>query len=87
MATSIHKPFLEYLYIQWIAEDNLPFSQVNHRAFRQFLQYVNPPANALLPSSPTTIKAHAQDLYEEGKKRLRILINSALSEIHISCDI
>lgn len=50
------------------------------------LEYINPKANELLPRSDNTIKAHAFKLFEEGKHRLRHILATAISDIHITCD-
>jgi len=86
LAIGLDKSTLEYLFIRWITETNLPWNTVTHTPFRSFLEYVNPSVNSLLPNSPNTFKAHAIRLFEEGKKRLRAILGSAVSEIHISCD-
>ncbi len=70
LAIGLDKSTLEYLFIRWITETNLPWNTVTHTPFRSFLEYVNPSANSLLPNSPNTFKAHAIRLFEEGKKRL-----------------
>ena len=87
MNIDLDKTTLEYLYIQWIVSQDLLFKQVRNTEFRIFLDYVNPVANCLLPNSNTTVKIHAEALFEEGKKRLRHMLAIAISDIHITCDI
>lgn len=41
----------------------------------------------MLPNSDSTIKIHAERLFDEGKKRLRHMLATALSDIHITCDL
>lgn len=86
LSIGIDKTTLEYLYIQWIVECDLPFNMVSHQAFRTLLDYISPPANQLLPRSGNTIKAHASQLFQEGKARLRHILATAISDIHITCD-
>lgn len=86
MGIHLDKTTLEYLYIQWTVFEDIPFNQVAHRGFRTFLEYVNPVANRLLPNAGSTIRLHAQGLFEEGKKRIRHILGTALSDIHITCD-
>ena len=40
----------------------------------------------MLSNSDSTIKTHAEDLFAEGKQRLRYILISTLSDIHITCD-
>lgn len=86
LSDGVDKATLEYLYIQWIVADDLPFELVSHNSFRALLEYINPKANELLPRSPQTIRAHAMKLFEEGKQRLRYILATAISDIHVTCD-
>ena len=83
---SLDKTTLEYLYLQWIITQDIPFKQVRNKEFRAFLDYINPVANQVLPKSDSTIKSHSEDLFAEGKQRLRHMLATALSDIHITCD-
>ena len=82
----LHKATLEYLYLQWTVTQNITFKQVEYQHFRTFLEYINPVANRLLPYSHDTLRIHANALFEEGKTRLRHILISAISDIHITCD-
>ena len=82
----IDKITLEYLYIQWTVTQDFPFKQVRNTEFRTFLEYINPVANRILPDSDSTLKIHAEGLFEEGKQRLHHMLAIALSDIHITCD-
>ncbi len=73
---SIDKVTLEYLFIQWVVHDNLPFNLISHPSFRALIQYINPAANQALPDSSTTITAHATKIFAEGKERLRFILAS-----------
>lgn len=86
MGRHLDKNTLEYLYLQWTISRNIPFDQVRDRGFRTFLEYVNPIANQMLPDSDSTVKTHAEGLFAEGKQRLRHLLGTAISDIHITCD-
>lgn len=86
MGIGLNKTTLEFLYIQWIVNQDLPFNQVSQAPFRSFIEYINPVANRMLPDSPVTIKSHAEILFQEGKARIRHLLATALSDIHITCD-
>jgi hypothetical protein len=47
---------LEVLYVNMVASCNLPLRFVQCEAFREFIQYLNPSGNALLPESHTKIQ-------------------------------
>ncbi len=83
---ALDKTTLEFLYIWWITTHNIAFNQVTYIEFRDWLEYVNPVANRLLPSALDTIRQHAYALMLEGKQRLRHILTSAVSDIHITCD-
>ena len=86
LAHNLNKTTLEYLYIRWTTTHSIAFGQVTHIEFRDWLEYVNPIANRLLPSSPDSIRSHAFALMQEGKQRLRHILATARSDIHITCD-
>ena len=86
MSIGLDKTTLEYLYLQWIVTEDIPLKQVRTNVFRTFLEYVNPVANQMLPKSDSTLKIHAEGLFAEGKERLRHMLATALSDIHITCD-
>ena len=87
MSIGLDKATLEYLYLQWAISCDIPFNQVRDTRFRTFLEYINPATNRLLPDSDSTIKINAEDLFDEGKERLRHILATALSDIHLTCDI
>ena len=86
MGIGLDKATLEYLYLQWTIPQNIPFNHVRDQGFRIFLEYINPVANRMLPNSDSTIKSHAAGIFAEGKQRLRHLLATAISDIHITCD-
>lgn len=86
MGIGLDKATLEYLYLDWTISRDIPFNQVRDTKFRTWIEYVNPVANRMLPDSDSTIKAHAEALFQEGKQRLRHILATALSDIHITCD-
>lgn len=63
--TTLNKTTLEYLYLQWIMSQDISFKQVRNKAFRTFLEYVNPVANRMLPDSEFTLKIPANGLLAE----------------------
>jgi hypothetical protein len=44
------------LYCRYMVACSLPFSHVEHPAFRDFIRYLRPAADALLPRSGDTVK-------------------------------
>ena len=79
-------PTLEYLFVQTVILCDLPFSLVQNHIFRTWLEYVNSAANELLLNSGSTIRTRIMSLYEEGQRRICLVLQDALSSIHISCD-
>jgi hAT family C-terminal dimerisation region len=75
------------LFVNWLAADSLPFSLCKSRAFRTFLQYISPSANELLPESDTTIHQDILDCYVRLKSDVKQRLQSALSLVHITCDL
>ena len=82
----VSKDTLEYLYVRYTVNANVPFSQVEHPDFRILLEYINPAANKALPNSHNTIRSRVMELYQEGKQRVALILQAALSSIHITCD-
>ena len=87
MADMINPAILNFLYLRWTILHDIPFVQVQSHEFRTFLEYINPAANRLLPNSHSTIRNHAIKLFEEGKRRIRHILQTAVSSIHITCDL
>ena len=86
MANRLDKNHLMYLYLRWTIPADMAFSTVRDNDFRAFLEYINKPANDMLPLSDTTIRKKLELLYEEGKRRVRLILTSAITSIHITCD-
>lgn len=87
MAVGLDKTTLEYLYLHWTIQQNIPFDMVRDTHFWAFLGYFNPIANQMLPDSDVTMRRHAESLFSEGKKRLRHILATDLSDIHLTCDL
>ena len=87
MADTIDKKTLEFLYLKWITNGNIPFDEVEDKDFRAFIQYCNPVAEERLPRAHSTIKNRLMELYEQGKQNVRNNLRAAISEIHITCDL
>ena len=60
MSIGLNKKTLEHLYLQWTISENISFKQVSNAAFRNFLDYVNPVANQIIPNYNTAMDIHAE---------------------------
>lgn len=80
------KDRLEYLYVRYTVNANVPFSQVANPDFRILLEYINLEANEALPNSHNTIRSRVMELNQEGKHRVALILQAGLSSIHITCD-
>lgn len=86
LSENLDKDTLEHIFIRTLVLSDLPFNLVENNDFRTFLEYINPTANEILPDSHSTICSRIMSLYEEGKRRICLVLQDALSSIHISCD-
>lgn len=87
MGMGLSKATLEFLYIRWVVNQDIALDQVTHPAFRSVLEHCNPIANQMLPYSSAAIRESAQRLFVEGKQRIRYLLATAISDIHITCNL
>ena len=87
MANTIDKKTLEFLYLKWITNGNIPFDEVEDKDFRAFLQYCNPVAEERLPRAHSTIKNRLIELFEQGRNNVKTYLRAAISEVHITCDL
>ncbi len=86
LSESLDKETLEYLFVQTVILCNFSFNLVQNHNFCTWLEYVNSAANDLLLNSDSTIQAGIMSVYEEGQRRICLVLQDALSSIHISCD-
>ncbi len=70
MGIGLDKNTLIDLYLRWTLSLDIPLSHVEDKAFRTFLEYINPAANRMLPSHESIMKIHAERLLAEGKPAL-----------------
>lgn len=70
----------------YIIDCTLSFRHVERAAFRAFIACINPIAEELLPKSHTTISTGILTRYVLEKQRIRALLSTALTRIHMSCD-
>jgi hypothetical protein len=59
---------------------------VQCEAFREFIQYLNPSGNALLPESHTKIQEWLIRQFQAGKEQTKQLLQSARTATHLSLD-
>jgi hypothetical protein len=85
--TSINALVLRDLFVNWLAADSLPFSMCKSTSFRTLLRYINPAANDLLPDSDSMIREDVSDCYGRLKIDVKQRLQSALSSIHVTCDL
>jgi hypothetical protein len=78
--------YLKELFQNFIIANSLSFRLCESASFRAFLVGINPCVDELLPTSHGTISAGLLDRYEVEKGKIRALLGSALSRIHLSCD-
>jgi hypothetical protein len=74
------------LFQNYIVDCTLSFRHVERPAFRAFTSYINLVAEGLLPKSHTTISTSILARYALEKQRIRALLSTALTRIHLSCD-
>ncbi len=55
MDIGLDKKTLKYLYLQWVITQDAPSKQVRNKAFRTFLEYVNPVANRMISEFDSTV--------------------------------
>ncbi|XP_030378729.1 uncharacterized protein LOC115627244 [Scaptodrosophila lebanonensis] len=71
---SAHKKELDKALTRMIAIDMQPFRIVEDRGFRDFVYYLNP--RYILPSRTTLRNVHLQNMYNEMKEKLVLILNN-----------
>ena len=77
---------LRELYCRYTVACSLPFAHVEHPAFRDFIRYLRPAADDLLPRSGDTVRNDLQWGYDNKKEFVKRALQNALSSIHIVPD-
>ncbi|KAL5585705.1 hypothetical protein FOVSG1_013397 [Fusarium oxysporum f. sp. vasinfectum] len=77
---------LRELYCRYTVACSLPFAHVEQPAFRDFIRYLLPAADDLLPMSANTVKADLQWGYDNKKEFVKRALQNALSSVHIVPD-
>ena len=78
---------LEVLYIKFLTACHLPLRLVECPEFRDLLNYINDDIDTWLPTSHTTITQWVLRQFSSMKEQVRSRLHSALTDIHISCDL
>ena len=78
---------LEVLYTKFIVAHHESLRLVECPEFRAFLKYLNTETDAWLPEEHSTIKTWIIRQFNAQKVLTRAVLASALSTIHISCDL
>lgn len=86
IALTTHQHFLQLL-VKLITIQHLPFSLVEAQPFREFAAFLNPSLVTHIPKKGTTAKEAVMKTFLEEKKKIRNLIQKAVSSIHISFDL
>ena len=83
---ALDQPILRELYCRYTVACSLPFAHIEAPAFRDFIRYIRPAADDLLPRSGDTVKKDLQWGYDNKKDFVRRALQNALSSIHIVPD-
>ncbi|KAK8912227.1 putative AC transposase [Metarhizium anisopliae] len=85
-ADALDQATIRELYCRYIVACSLPFSHIEQPAFRDFIRYICPAADDILPMSGSTAKNDLQKGYEEKKEVVKRALQNALSSIHVVPD-
>ncbi|OAA53662.1 Ribonuclease H-like protein [Akanthomyces lecanii RCEF 1005] len=85
-ADGLDQATVRELYCRFTVACSLPFSRVEQPAFRDFVRYICPGADDVLPRSGSTVKDDLQRGYEKKKELVKKALQSAISSIHIVPD-
>ncbi|OAQ57447.1 transposase-like protein [Purpureocillium lilacinum] len=77
---------LREVYCRYTVACSLPFDHVEQPAFRDFIRYIRPVADDLLPRAGSTVKVDLQNAYDNKKEFIKRALQNALSSIHIVPD-
>jgi hypothetical protein len=75
------------LLVQWIVQQQIPYSAVEQAQFRELLLELQPTLERYLVKSHNTISSWVDGEYKQAQAALKTQFNMALSRIHISFDI
>jgi hypothetical protein len=86
-SNSLDGSHLEVLYIKFLTACHLPLRLVECPEFRDLLSYINDDIDTWLPSSHNTITHWVLRQFDSMKEQIKSRLHSALTDIHISCDL
>jgi hypothetical protein len=85
--SSLDGSHLKVLYIKFLTACHLPLRLVECPKFRDLLNYINDDIDTWLPTSHTTITHWVLRQFSSIKEQMKSRLHSALTDIHISCDL
>ena len=71
---------------RWCIEEHVPFYKLDSSAFHNVLQSISSSIGKFIPSA-TTLSRWAREEYNIEKEKIKSLLRSALSKIHLSFDL
>ena len=75
------------LLLEWIVDQNIPLTAVEHGSFRAFLTVLSPDVDSYLPNSAGTVRNWLITEFDRAKKEIKHqLREDPMSQIHISFD-
>ncbi len=84
--TDLDPDRFEQLYVEWIADCGVALRMATRETFRALLNFLNPGVLSILPTSHQTIRGWVIRTFETQKRRMRQVLQSALSKIHFTVD-
>ncbi|KAG7402930.1 Zinc finger BED domain-containing protein RICESLEEPER 2 [Fusarium oxysporum f. sp. rapae] len=84
--TDLDADKFEQLYVEWIADCGIELRMPTRESFRALLKFLNPGVLLILPTSHQTIREWVRT-FETQKRRIRQVLQSAISKIHFTVDI
>jgi hypothetical protein len=72
--------------VKWLVDNNIPLSQFGQPNFREMIKFANPEAEAALWLSHHSVARFVMRLYDYMKPQVISLLDSAMSQVHISFD-
>ena len=83
----INQQILTRLLVDWVVQDQQPFTAIESPSFRAILQYINPFSISKIPKYSDTIRNYALKAFNAAKDKLVTAIAKAQSHIHLSFDL
>jgi hypothetical protein len=84
---SIDKQVITQLLVDWVVQDQQPFTAIESQTFRAILQYVNPYSIQKVPKCGDTVRNHGLKMFNDAKDILITAIKNTRSRIHLSFDL